>query len=419
MFTPPPSPEPSRVLLHEPEFSSASEAEEESSSGTFLTADRRSIRPSSSSVPLASYSEQPSKVEQFSRAEAKQRTARRTKWTILLVPAILIFITASTRYLSHPAALDKLSTDHHDASWHDWSSSLKDWSLHKRHPSPDPDPQQDQSSSPAISFPSPTASTSVVTSATPSGTDRVLPTIPSSPPVLPTPFPRPLTAVNQNFTTLGCQNFFNNMTSSEAFLDCRPFSLLVKSSAEFIDAQNNLTALNTIIWGTCNTDASSDQCTANTGWFADTLKSQCSQDLINMNTLVVETLTELQAYSLMRTAACLPDPSTNTYCYVEAAHNTNPADLYFYQLPFGIKVPATSKPSCSSCTKSVMALYAQSLNVSALAKTYDSAAAVANGACGTGYVQTTTAIGAAEGRGVPMEMLYAAVLGLVSYGAMW
>lgn len=213
MFTPPPSPTPFRVAPPRRDSSPASEKSAFLTPGDYYP-----------SVPLTSSSKSP-EIDPISLStEAKQRIARRTKWTILLVPAILLLITASTRYLSHPVAFDVLSGELHDEA-----PSIVDWHLHKRHPQALP------TSSASISFPTPTStSTSSVPSTTASITDQDLPTIPQSPPVLPTPFPRPLTAINQNFSTLGCQNFFTNMSSSESFLDCRPVSLLIKTSGDFI-----------------------------------------------------------------------------------------------------------------------------------------------------------------------------------------
>lgn len=102
-------------------------------------------------------------------------------------------------------------------------------------------------------------------------------------------------------------------------------------------------------------------------------------------------MTGLEAYTLLHNTACLPDQTTNTYCYIEAVNNSNPADLYFYSLPLGIAVPQNITPSCSACTKSVMSLYAQdTANLSALGEVYNGAATVANKACGEGYVQITS-----------------------------
>lgn len=97
----------------------------------------------------------------------------------------------------------------------------------------------------------------------------------------------------------------------------------------------------------------------------------------------------------MRTAGCLPDQVTNSYCYVEAAHSVDPSDLYFYQLPIGIPLPNSTTPSCSSCTKTLMGLYAQALEnapkgtLADLRTTYGSAQTVAVAQCGSGYAQAT------------------------------
>jgi hypothetical protein len=83
-------------------------------------------------------------------------------------------------------------------------------------------------------------------------------------------------------------------------------------------------------------------------------------------------------------------PSTNTYYYVKAVVNTNPSDLYFYSLPLGTTLPATSSPSCSACTKSLMGLYADAMKdteLDGLKETYTGAAQFANKACGEGYAQ--------------------------------
>ena len=76
-------------------------------------------------------------------------------------------------------------------------------------------------------------------------------------------------------------------------------------------------------------------------------------------------------------------------------HNPSPADLYFYALPLGTALPPDITPSCSACTKSVMALYAEKgTNLTALEGVYGNAAKVANQACGQGYVQVTSVNGA-------------------------
>lgn len=124
-------------------------------------------------------------------------------------------------------------------------------------------------------------------------------------------------------------------------------------------------------------------------WFATAIQDSCAIDIAAENDLALSTLTALKGYGPMFDAACQTDPTTNTYCYVNAVHSSNPSDQYFYQLPLGISVPNTSTPSCSSCTKSVMNVYAAAYPESeALQKTYTNAQKLADDACGNGYAPT-------------------------------
>ncbi|KAJ4473004.1 hypothetical protein J3R30DRAFT_3296941 [Lentinula aciculospora] len=227
-------------------------------------------------------------------------------------------------------------------------------------------------------------------------TAQTLPTIPASAPVLPTPFPQPWdSSIAQNFSTQSCYNFFLNMTNSEDFRSCRPFGLLQNTSDDFADFQTNLTALNAIIWGTCNLNPGVDQCTSNMATFASSLQSACAQDLTDNNLFSVSTLQALHAYSLTQNAGCLNDPSTNSYCFVKAAHNTNPSDLYFYSLASGVGISNSTTLTCSACTQSLMSLYVNALNANAsqlteLASVYGSAQALAASSCGSTFAQVST-----------------------------
>ena len=73
-------------------------------------------------------------------------------------------------------------------------------------------------------------------------TEQTIPPVPdsSNPPTLPTPFPQPYDTlgVASGVKTQGCQTFFQNMTQSEAFRTCRPFSLLLQYSTEFIEVRS-------------------------------------------------------------------------------------------------------------------------------------------------------------------------------------
>lgn len=139
----------------------------------------------------------------------KRKTGRRFLWTAILVPFIVIAITVygrfSTRLVSSASFPLGLISD--QSNW-------------KREP-------QVPTSSIA---PSPASATS---SSVPAAS-QVLPTVPSSP-LLPTPFPQAFDSIiTQNFSSSSCLNFFNNLTASTTFRQCRPFSFLFSTSSRFM-----------------------------------------------------------------------------------------------------------------------------------------------------------------------------------------
>jgi hypothetical protein len=106
----------------------------------------------------------------------------------------------------------------------------------------------------------------------------------------------------------------------------------------------------------------------------------------------------------MFNTGCLADTTYNSYCYVSAVANPNPADVYFYQLPLGIGLPKNTKLTCSDCTKSLLTLYeaalgngAELVGLSGLRSTYASAANLAGTQCGQGYAISSVATGWAVG----------------------
>ncbi|KAJ2973310.1 hypothetical protein NUW54_g12089 [Trametes sanguinea] len=178
------------------------------------------------------------------------------------------------------------------------------------------------------------------------------------------------------------------MTQTAAFLKCRPLSLLVKDSAAFIQSQRNISLLNNIIWGTCNTDVDKGQCLENMDWFAQNIKTQCKRDIDADNPIVQDAVAGLEAYGLMREVGCQVNTQTNTYCYVEAAQK-HPSDLYLYALPLGLDLPNKTVPSCTSCVQNLMHTFVtDGLNLTVLRQTYSSAATIVNDACGAEFVST-------------------------------
>lgn len=235
MFTPPPSPLPPRPVLPR-------EAVPDDSNDT-------QIEPhASSDTPLL---------------HSQHKAHRSLRWTVILVPLVLILIAGATRFLTHPAAFD-LFVPGVAHEWTTWTEKLADWSVHEHHGTPNNLSLKKPSS---ISF-------------VPRGTPTV-PTVPVTP-VLPTPFPQPFdTTLSTNFSTNACYNFFINMLQSDSFRSCRPFSLLITKSDTFEEAQKDIDLMNTDVWGTCNTNIPQDQCDANMASLVSSLQSSCQTDLAN------------------------------------------------------------------------------------------------------------------------------------------
>ncbi|KAH9941795.1 uncharacterized protein BXZ73DRAFT_41841 [Epithele typhae] len=419
MFTPPPSPDPRPPLRRsEPSTSSLSASSSTPSTPSSLRLsfdDRVRPPPSRSTSPtpvpriqLTSPKEDPQGYVHTQLAKA--RSARRIRWTVLAVPLVLVFIALSTRYAAHPAALDLLSP------FTAARPSTLDWSLHKRHADPAPVPAESSTAGTSASGTQLTLESSTSSTASPSKSTSPSVTVPATAPVLPTPFPQPFDMTfTTNFSTTGCYAFVQNMTQTSAFRECRPFSLLVQDSNAFITSQQNVTELNAIIWGTCNTDLSEAQCVSNMAWFETNIQTTCKADLAAKNSIVTDALAGLQAYSLMRTAACEIDTAADKYCYLDATQSGDAADLFVYQLPLGLGLPNTSVPSCTACTQRVMGVFANDTKgVAGLQKTYAQAAGVVNNACGSHFVAVATVSGGARARvaGAVLAASVAAVLAL-------
>jgi hypothetical protein len=351
-------------------------------------------------------------MERVNIQKAKLSIGRRFRWAVILVPVIVICITASITYWnSSSSPPSKMSI-----SWHSLSEQHS-WSHHyRRQPSPaestpsgslasDPDAPPSSASS-AIASASSSSSPDAEPSSIPVS-QQPLPTVPSSPPALPSPFPQPFDSnIAQNFSSATCQTFFANMTNSSPFRQCRPFSLLLQSSSQFINAQTNLTLMNSLVWGTCNTNVPFEQCQANMGWFAENMKTACAVEVKNNNALVTSTQIGLQSFTVLHDAACLTDPTTNSYCYLKAVGNSNPVDAYYFGIPLGIPLPKQSLTlTCSSCAKTLMHNYATALKDPAQAPllapmqtAYTTSVTISAGTCGSSFASSLTSAAAAPSR---------------------
>ena len=105
----------------------------------------------------------------------------------------------------------------------------------------------------------------------------------------------------------------------------------------------------------------------------------------------------LEAFEVMYNASCLADPTTNAFCFLNAVANSDPTELYFYELPLGIALPVNAHPQCTPCTKTVLDAYAAALSdptqadsLTGLKQTYDTAAGLTIQSCGSAYATTVT-----------------------------
>ena len=154
-------------------------------------------------------------LEDTHNALSKQRIHSSIRWTAVLVPLTLILLAAFTRFWVHPAIFDILSVhgDHERTGW----TKMSDWSLHGPHGTVNQHLVRRSTWDHLVAR----------ASSTP------IPTVPVDP-TLPTPFPQAFdTTLSTNFSTMSCYNFFVNMTQVDAFVSCRPFSLLSFSSYAF------------------------------------------------------------------------------------------------------------------------------------------------------------------------------------------
>ena len=243
MFTPPPSPDPRAALTASTSSSSPTIPSDTSlkldvRDDPFLSPSSASSSRSSSPTPPSrphgetplSPKEDPWAYAQQQHAE-KKRIGRRIRWAVLLAPLVFVLVGLSTRYLTHPAALDLLSSHETNSGW----AAISDWSPHKRHAAPEPAATTIDESTPSGTSLSIAATASSSASATSAAAGSGSTTVPTSKPVLPTPFPQPFdSTLSSNYSTVGCQDFMTNMTQTPAFRQCRPFSLLVQDSNAFI-----------------------------------------------------------------------------------------------------------------------------------------------------------------------------------------
>lgn len=136
-----------------------------------------------------------------------------------------------------------------------------------------------------------------------------------------------------------------------------------------------------------------------------------------------------ETYALMRNATELVDDDSGAYCYVDSVSQSTADDLFLWSLYTGQacvpfhgclfsdfwriprltfcfcslpvnRLPSTSTPSCSTCSKALLSTYAaQASNGSlALSGVYDAAVQRVNAQCGQGWALSVEVVSGAERR---------------------
>lgn len=235
MFTPPPSPQPP---LLESESFHPTDPPMLSPSPSPPSSPDQSLHPGPPLLqpPLKSDTRKKgAETRMLAIQDRKRQIAWRTGLTVIILPLLLALVTLVMRFSSRPLFLDSLAGPSPRTRPNFVIGNVRPGhsahALHRRQASMatvQSDKPTSTSIAAGIDFPSQTSSS-------PPPPSVSAPTVPSSPPVLPTPFPQPFeTTLSLNFTTNSCTSFFLNMTQSLPFRQCRPFSFLSQTSTSFL-----------------------------------------------------------------------------------------------------------------------------------------------------------------------------------------
>lgn len=163
-----------------------------------------------------------------------------------------------------------------------------------------------------------------------------------------------------NFTSTNCPSFFATFLADPTFTACAPFSLLLTTSTAFFTAERSpYSLLPYVLDASCAADSTT--CTALMDTLAREIKGTgaCGADLALGNPLATEALQGFLNYRLYREVGCQKSNSTEgTYCFADAAANSQPDDLYTYYAGEGTSLPSGTTPDCGSCTQGLFAIYA-------------------------------------------------------------
>jgi len=249
---------------------------------------------------------------------------------------------------------------------------------------------------------------------------------------LPTPFDG---GFGKNYTQPSCPIFLKNMINNNTIISCLPFSLLLQvshspfyhqyshspnlhhpqNSMSFFSAAKTLSHITATLNTSCNIDFHT--CSSTISSYASTLRSSngCAQDYERQQPLVRQAYAGLLSYDVLYAASCTKtrattsEPTNNgSYCFANAITNlSSPTDSYIYYLPLGIPLPADSMPTCNTCLKDVMDIFAAAApnKTQPLSANYVNAAQQIDRGCGPGFVNETVAkTGSGQSSSAPLRV---------------
>lgn len=172
-----------------------------------------------------------------------------------------------------------------------------------------------------------------------------LPVAPTTIPLFP-PYPAPIPMDLQlsYALTTPCLSYLTTLLSTDTFLSCLPFSLLLTTSTGYAAmlttaaTTGNYTTLNTLMAYVTSPQPSSAECDAfmSAAYAKMGEKSSgCTADL-SKRSAAADARVGLGSAGLMRKAAGLRNPGSGKWCYLEALASDRPDDLYLWSLPAGI-----------------------------------------------------------------------------------
>ncbi|KAG5921444.1 hypothetical protein E4U61_006745 [Claviceps capensis] len=219
-----------------------------------------------------------------------------------------------------------------------------------------------------------------------------------------------------------CPKFMAGLLSDPTFKRCYPISMLMQTSTGFFNAQKQLVSIVKVLDATCAPDVT--KCTDFLNQAAQnlTLDANCKSEFDQNQTQILQAYRGLRAYNVLYSAACLQNPTTNSYCFANAVTNlSTPSNTYLYFMPYGMSLPGASKPSCNWCTQTTMAIYhsASADRDQPVASKYEDAASQVNTLCGPSFVNASLPIAESAGAlrarassevGAMMSALFASVV---------